>query len=32
MVKPIATEMVKNSSVAAKPTAAVSYCTPSSEM
>ena len=32
MVKPIATEMVKNSSVAAKPTAAVSDCTPSSEM
>ena len=32
MVKPIATEMVKNSSVAAKPIAAASSCTPSSEM
>ena len=32
MVKPIATEIVKNSSVAAKPIAAVSDCTPSSEM
>ena len=32
MVRPIATESVKNSSVEAKPTAAASSCTPSSEM
>ena len=32
MVKPIATEMVKNSSVEAKPIAAASSSTPSREM